>query len=197
MKLDDCFLLGHITKTHGTKGEVVAFFDVDFPEDYEELESVFLLTGGKLVPFFIEGISMQQKGKFIIAFEDVNTVADADKLKGVELYLPLTALPELEHDQFYFHEVIGYRVHDAEAGELGTVRDIYAMPTQDLIAMEYEGAEVLIPIMDDIVLRVDREARVLHVALPEGLLEVYTTNTAPDDLDEEGETEEEENNPKG
>ena len=93
MKIDDCYQLGYITKTHGTKGEVTAFFDVDFPEDYEDLESVFLLQGGKLVPFFIEGISMQQKGKFIIAFEDVTTIAEAEKLKGVELYLPLSACP--------------------------------------------------------------------------------------------------------
>ncbi|GAB3828343.1 hypothetical protein GCM10028895_41720 [Pontibacter rugosus] len=51
MHIDDCFLLGYIVKTHGTKGQVVAFFDVDFPEDYEDLESVFLEQKGRLIPF--------------------------------------------------------------------------------------------------------------------------------------------------
>lgn len=188
MKIDDCYQLGYITKTHGTKGEVTAFFDVDFPEDYQDLESVFLLQGGKLVPFFIEGIDMQQKGRFIIAFEDVKTVMEAEKLKGSELYLPLSALPELEQDQFYFHEIIGYKVHDAEAGELGTVREIFAMPTQDLIAMDYNGTEVLIPIMDDIVEKADKETKTLFVNLPEGLLDVYLNPGAPDDADEEEES---------
>ncbi|RYD89602.1 MAG: hypothetical protein EOP50_17300 [Sphingobacteriales bacterium] len=96
-----------------------------------------------------------------------------------------SALPELEQDQFYFHEIIGYKVHDAEAGELGTVREIFAMPTQDLIAMDYNGTEVLIPIMDDIVEKADKETKTLYVNLPEGLLEVYTNPGAPDDADEE------------
>ncbi|ALI99597.1 ribosome maturation factor RimM [Rufibacter tibetensis] len=174
MTLDACFQLGYIVRTHGTKGQVVAFFDVDFPEDYDELESVFLLVNGKLVPFFIDHLNPQDNGKSIIKFEDVNTVADAEKLKGVSLYLPLNQLPELEEDQFYFHEVIGYTVIDENLGELGTVQTFFDLPNQDLLAMEYQGHEVLIPVQNEIVLRTSKEERKIYVNLPEGLLEVYT-----------------------
>lgn len=177
MKLDDCFELGYIVKTHGVKGQVVAFFDVDFPEDYEELESVFLLMAGKLVPFFIERIEPQAGAKFILKFEDLNTIAEAEKLKSTTLYLPLSELPELDEDQFYFHETVGYKVVDEEKGELGSVTEFFAMPTQDLMAMQYEGHEVLIPVTDDIVLRTDKAAKKIFVKLPEGLLEVYTQPT--------------------
>ncbi|MBA9076784.1 MULTISPECIES: ribosome maturation factor RimM [Rufibacter] len=175
MTLDACFQLGYIVKTHGTKGQVVAFFDVDFPEEYDELESVFLLINGKLVPFFIDDLNPQDKGRSIIKFEDINTPADADKLKGAALYLPLNQLPELEEDQFYFHEVIGYTVVDEQLGELGTVQTFFDLPNQDLLAMDYQGHEVLIPVQDEIILRTDRENKKLFVHLPEGLLEVYTT----------------------
>ncbi|GGK59417.1 ribosome maturation factor RimM [Rufibacter glacialis] len=174
MTLDACFQLGYIVKAHGTKGQVVAFFDVDFPEEYDELESVFLLINGKLVPFFIDDLNPQDKGRSILKFEDVNTVADAEKLKGVSLYLPLNQLPELEEDQFYFHEVIGYTVVDKQLGELGTVQTFFDLPNQDLLAMEYQGHEVLIPVQDEIILRTSKEERRLYVNLPEGLLEVYT-----------------------
>ena len=192
MKIDDCYQLGYSTKTHGTKGEVTAFFDVDFPEDYQDLESVFLLQGGKLVPFFIDSMELQQKGRFIIKFEDINTIEQAEKLRNTALYLPLNELPELEEGQFYFHDVIGFKVVDDQQGELGTVKDFYDMPQQPLMAMEYMNQEMLIPVMDETMLRADHEGKILHVSLPEGLLEVYTQPSRPEDADDADEDTEEE-----
>ena len=180
MNIDACYQLGYIVRTHGVKGQVIAFFDVDYPEDYEELESVFLLINGRLVPFFIDAIDHQPNGRIILKFEDVNSIVEAEKLKNVQLYLPLDALPELEEDQFYFHEVIGYTVIDEQLGELGTIKEIYEMPYQDLMAMEYQGVEVLIPVQDELVLRADKETQKLFVNLPEGLVDLYLNPTAPD-----------------
>mgnify|MGYP005751314729 CR=1 FL=1 len=185
MNIDACFLLGHIVKTHGTKGQVVAFFDVDYPEDYEDLESVFLEQGGRLIPFFIDSMEPQAKGRFIIRFEDINTMEQAEKLRGTAIYLPLDELPELEEDQFYFHDVIGYEVVDQHHGVLGTVKEFYDLPQQQLMAMDYLNQEMLIPVMGEILLRADHEAKQLHVNLPEGLLEVYTQPTNPEEADDE------------
>ena len=192
MNIDDCFQLGYIVKTHGTKGQVVAFFDVDYPEDYEDLESVFLEQKGRLIPFFIALMEPVQKGRFIIKFEDINTIEQAETLRNTAIYLPLDELPELEEDQFYFHEVIGYQVIDQNHGPLGTVKDFYDMPQQQLMAMDYMGQEMLVPVMDEIVLRADHAAKQLHVKLPEGLLEVYTQPASPDEADNLDEDAEEE-----
>ncbi|WP_114784289.1 ribosome maturation factor RimM [Botryobacter ruber] len=189
MNIDDCFQLGYIVKTHGTKGQVVAFFDVDYPEDYDDLESVFLEQGGRLIPFFIDRLEPQQKGRCIIQFEDIKTIEQAEKLRNTALYLPLDELPELDEDQFYFHEVIGYQVVDENHGKLGTVKEFYDMPQQQLMAMDYLDQEMLVPVIDDINMRADHEAKILYVTLPEGLLEVYTQPGTPDDQDEEEETE--------
>ena len=184
MKIDDCFLLGHIVKTYGVKGQVVAFFDVDYPEDYDEFVSVFLEQQGRLVPFFIEDMEPQAKGRFIIQFEDINTLEQAEKLRNTSLYLPLDELPELEEGQFYFHDVIGYRVVDQNHGPLGTVKEFYDMPQQQLMAMDYNGEEMLVPVLDEVFVRADHETKELHVNLPEGLLEVYTQPGTPDDADD-------------
>ena len=191
MNIDACYELGYIVRTHGTKGQVIAFFDVDFPEDYEEMESVFLRIGGKLIPFFIDRIEAQAKGKFIIKFEDIDSLPDAEKLKGTTLFMPLDTLPELEDDQFYFHEIVGYTIVDENLGELGTVKEIYDMPHQDLISMDHQGHEVLIPIQDEVVLKADKENKKLFVNLPDGLLEVYTTPSSPEEEAEARETDEE------
>ena len=192
MNIDACYQLGYIVRTHGVKGQVVAFFDVDYPEDYEEFESVFLQLNGKLVPFFINALDIQPNGRIILKFEDVDSIVEAEKLKNIPLYLPLDQLPELDEDQFYFHEVIGYSVVDEQLGELGTIREIYEMPHQDLMAMDYQGVEVLIPVQDELILRADKTARKLYVNLPEGLVDIYTNPSGPDtdeELDNDDENE--------
>jgi 16S rRNA processing protein RimM len=188
MNIDACYQLGYIVRTHGVKGQVVAFFDVDYPEDYEELESVFLQLSGKLVPFLIDALDIQPNGRIIIKFEDVDSIVEAEKLKSIPLFLPLDQLPELDEEQFYFHEVIGYTVIDEQLGELGTIREIYEMPYQDLMAMDYQGVEVLIPVQDELILRADKVAHKLYVNLPDGLVDIYTNPTGPDadeDLDDD------------
>lgn len=191
MNIDACFLLGYIVKTHGTKGQVVAFFDVDYPEDYEDLESVFLEQKGRLIPFFIDSMEPIKNSRFIIKFEDIGTMEQAEALRGTALYLPLNELPELEEDQFYFHEVIGYQVVDENHGKLGTVKEFYDLPQQQLMAMDYLGQEMLIPVMDEIMLRADHKAKELYINLPEGLLEVYTEPTNPEDADDQDDDTEE------
>ncbi|MDQ3394975.1 MAG: ribosome maturation factor RimM [Bacteroidota bacterium] len=174
MNIDSCYLLGFVIKPHGLKGEVAVQLDVDFPEYYKNLESVFISQNQEkiLVPFFVEKISIYQN-KAQLKLEEVDSLEQAEQLVGNELYLPLSFLPALKDNQFYFHEIIEFQVMDEEKGLLGRVKDVYQLPNQDLIGMAYLEKEVLIPINDETIKRVDRQGNILHVLLPEGLLEVY------------------------
>lgn len=187
MNKEDCYLLGKLTKTHGLKGELAIWLDVDYPEDYEELDSVLLEIKGQLVPHFIEEIQIRAN-KSIIKFEDIDTIEEAQKLVNCDIYLPEDNLPELEDEnQFYYHEIIDFDVIDEEKGKLGKVLAVYTSDRQDLISMQYEGKEILIPIDDDIVKTVNREKKELYTHLPNGLLEVYLEDNSsqePDDADE-------------
>jgi 16S rRNA processing protein RimM len=180
--------LGYIVRTHGMSGDVVIFLDVDYPEDYEDLDSVYFDIKGDLVPYFVERFNLQKQSKAIVTFEEVNTIEKAQALVGTSLYLPLESLAELEDEEFYYHEIKGYTVIDENKGELGIVREVYSLNGQDLIAMDYQGVEVLIPTSEEIVLKADKENKKLMVNLPEGLLEVYLESGSdskdiPDDAD--------------
>ncbi len=172
MTKDNCFELGKITKTHGLKGEVVLWLDVDFPEDYEDLESILLEERGELVPYFMESYRLSGN-RAIVKFEDIDTFEKAELMINLQAFLPLEDLPELDKNQFYYHEIIDYKVIDKNLGELGTVQTVHSMQAQDLLVMDYKGKEVLIPVISEIVLNADKEAKVLNVNLPDGLLEVY------------------------
>lgn len=185
MTQDSCYLLGYIVRTHGTAGNVVIFLDVDYPEDYDEMDSVYVEIKGELVPYFISRFNLQKQNNAIITFEDVDTIEKAQALVGSSLYLSLDELQELGDEEFYYHEIKGYTVIDQTKGALGVVREVYALNGQDLIAMDFQGVEVLIPTAADIVLKADKQDKKLFVNLPEGLLEVYLDNATntPDDAD--------------
>ena len=172
MDTSSCFQLGYVVKTHGLKGDVTIFLDVDYPEDYQKLESVLVEQNGQLIPFFITSIKVRDS-KAIVKFESVDSIEDAEQLKSARLYLPLDSLPQLEDDQFYFHEIIGFDIKDEQLGVIGKVQEVFDMPNQALIQMIYKGREVLIPIRDEVTLKVNREEETLYVNLPEGLLDVY------------------------
>ena len=171
MKIDDCFQLGAIIKTHGFKGEVVLQLDVDNPHEYENLESVFLDQSGKLVPFFISK-SLFQGEKIRILFEDVDDEISAKKLVGAKAFLPADLLPELGDEDYYFHEVVGYKVVN-EGKELGEIFEIYDHPSNPLFGFKLNSQEVLVPFQDEFVRSVDKSSREIHVNLPDGYLDIY------------------------
>lgn len=190
MTKDDCYQVGHITKTHGVNGELVLYLDVDEPSEYADLESVLLEVKGELIPYFIESIAIVKGSRAIVAFEDVDSIEQAERLINCGAYLPLEELePITDETRFYFHEIVGYQVVDAEAGPLGIVRGVYAMNAQDLIAMDYQNREVLIPINSDIVRTVDRANQKLNVALPDGLLAIYMEDDTKDRPEVNGDRE--------
>jgi 16S rRNA processing protein RimM len=186
MTKDDCYLVGKLTKTHGLKGELAIWLDVDYPEEYEELDSILLDIKGELIPHFVEEIQIRVN-KSIIKFEDIDTIEAAQKIVNCDLYLPNDNLAELDEDQFYYHEIIGFDIVDDIQGKLGKVTAVYTSEAQDLIAMNYQNNEILIPVSDEIVKTINREKEELYTNLPEGLLEIYLSDDddTPNDSDEE------------
>ncbi|GAL67773.1 ribosome maturation factor RimM [Jejuia pallidilutea] len=173
MQKEDCFYLGKIVKKYSFKGEVLAKLDTDQPELYENLDAIFLELRNNLVPFFVENSQLHKSELLRIKFEDVDDEADADAIIKSGLYLPLATLPKLEGNKFYFHEVIGFTVTDKNFGDVGTVKAINDATAQSLFEIDRDGIEVLIPMNDEFILKVDRDSKTILVETPEGLIDLY------------------------
>lgn len=173
MRKEECFYLGKIVSKHSFRGEVLVKLDTDEPEIYEQMESVFVSIGNSLVPFFIEQCRLHKSNLLRIRFEEVTDEAGADSLMGSALYLPLDLLPRLSGNKFYYHEVIGFTLRDKTYGDIGTITGINDRASQALFEAEKDQKQLLIPINDDIILKVDRKSKVIHVNTPEGLVDLY------------------------
>ena len=173
MKKEDCFYLGKIVKKYSFKGELLAKLDTDEPELYDDLEAVFIDLRGNLVPFFIKASQLHKSNLLRLKLEDVETEADADALLKTELYLPLDLLPKLDGDKFYFHEVIGFTVEDENYGMVGILAGINDSTAQSLFEIDRDGIEILIPMNDEFIVKVDRPNKTIILNTPEGLIDLY------------------------
>jgi len=173
MRKEDCFYLGKIVRKHSFKGEVVIKLDTDEPELYENMESIFVLHGTNLVPFFIEKSLLQKGNQLRTKFEGVDTESDADAILKSGVYLPLTMLPKLTGSQFYYHEIIGFTLEDVNFGKVGKIVGINEKTAQPLFEVDREGVEIFVPMIDNFIKKIDRENNKIIVETPEGLIDLY------------------------
>jgi len=176
MRKEDCFYLGKIVRKHSFRGEVVAKLDTDEPELYQNLESVFVALGNNLVPFFIEESLLQKGNQLRIRFEDVDSEEDADAIMKADLYLPVEFLPKLSGNKFYFHEIIDFDIEDVNHGFVGVITGVNDASAQPLFEIDANGVDILIPMIDHFIKKVDRENKKIIVETPEGLIDLYLDN---------------------
>ncbi len=174
MRKEECFYLGKIVSKYSFRGEVLVKLDTDDPEIYNNMESVFVaLSANNLVPFFIARCQLHKSNLLRIKFEEVTDENAANRILGSELYLPLAQLPLLKGNKFYYHEVIGFQLQDSLHGNIGAITGVNDSTSQALFEAEKDGKQLLVPINDDIITKVDRENKTIYVTTPEGLVELY------------------------
>lgn len=154
---------------------MIAFLDVDNAYDYAKLDKVLVDFNGSLHPFFLESITIRDKGFAHIKIEGINNRDAAVEIAGKELYLPLSELPQLPDDKYYLHDLVGMEVHDSTHGTIGKVEKVLDYSQNPLIQIFREYNEVLIPLNDQFLDRVDKKTRIIHVHIPIELLEINKT----------------------
>lgn len=173
MRKEDCFYLGKVAKKFSFKGEVLIYLDTDEPELYENMESVFVEFNKNLVPFFIDNSNLHKIDFLRVKFDDVDNEEEADSILNCDVYLPLSMLPKLSGNKFYFHEVIGFEIEDKRLGVFGKIVSINDSSAQPLFEVINGNVEILIPMIDQFLVKIDRENKKVIMDLPEGLVEMY------------------------
>jgi 16S rRNA processing protein RimM len=184
--------VARILRARGNKGEVAAELLTDFPERLPEIKEMFLLTesGARrevvLRSFWVD---RNHPGKGVFHFEAVESINDAEKLRGMEVQIPFERRAEASAGSFFVTDLIGCSVFELAANMspvnsspcslaeapalLGKVRDVYfpgeGQPGTPLLAVDTSQGELLVPLAEDICSMIDVAARRIEVRLPAGL----------------------------
>ena len=172
MNVEDCFEIGYISKTRGLKGEVQVSFSFDEPEKLK-IKSVFIEINNKLVPFFVDTykIPMPQVGYF--TFEDIDHIDKAQNITKRKIFLPNRLKPKRKKEEFLYTDLVGFAADDLQNGNLGVITEVREYPQQFLATVNYKEKEVLIPLNEAFITKLDIESKTISFNLPEGLLDLY------------------------
>jgi 16S rRNA processing protein RimM len=170
----DHFQLGTLVRTHGVKGDFLALLDTDSPGRYKKLNVVYLEVDDVLKEYNVTKITVQERERTAkLHLQGIEDMTTAENYLKCRLFLPLSQLPKLRGKKFYFHEIIGFTVVDKERGTLGPITTVYDRAEQPVIEFDYQNCKVLFPVHDKLITKIDREAQLFHVQLPEGLIDIY------------------------
>lgn len=159
--------IGKILEPWGDKGEVKVEILTDFPERFAFLEKVYI--GQTARPLKVKK-SRLLEGYALLQLEGCESRAEASALKGQVIQIPLEELMPLQEGEYYEFEIIGLEVWTDEGLYLGKVQEIIHTGANDVYVVKGPRGEVLIPALEDVVLKVDLEEGKMLVKLPEGLL---------------------------
>lgn len=168
------FTVGKIVNTHGIRGEVKVVPHTDFADQrFAPKSQLFIITEKGVKMEVTVETSRFHKNMYILKFKELHGINEVEKYKGSLLKITADLQEELPENEYYFHEIIGCKVMTDEepAEELGTISEILTPGANDVwVVKTPQGKEVLLPAIPDVVLDVDKEAKLVRVHLMEGLL---------------------------
>lgn len=173
MKKDACFYLGKIIGKFSFKGELLIKTDSDELESFKKIKKFFIEQDNFLIPFFIEKFLIHKSSLLRVKLEDIDDETKANELLKKNVYLPKELLPKLKGNKFYFHDVINFKIIDKKIGEVGYIIGFNSQTVQSLMEVKTESKNILIPVHDHIIMKVDKKNKYIKVDLPEGLMELF------------------------
>jgi 16S rRNA processing protein RimM len=188
-------IVARILRPRGNKGEVAAQLLTDFPERLTKLTEVFLGATGRaiaeprLTALKSCWLSQNHKGQAVFHFDGCNSISEAEKFRGLDVLLPIEQRTTLAAGQYFVDDLVGCLVFENFAEPpavssspcslatapalLGVVKDVQftgeGVSGTPLLTVDTSTGELLVPLAEDICLRVDTRARRIDVVLPDGL----------------------------
>jgi 16S rRNA processing protein RimM len=180
-ELFDPVTLARILRPWGRHGEVAAEILTDFPERLTEMREAWL-AGERDAPRTAKIISCRiHLGQAIFHFDGIQTISDAEALRGLDVQVPLGERVRLGDGRYYITDLVGCEVWENGAtAPLGPVQDVQRagqehqsrLPESWNLVVAAPAGELLIPLAAEICTRIDTAARRIEVRLPEGLREL-------------------------
>lgn len=165
----DLLEVGKIVNTHGLRGEVKVVPWTDYPEVFEDIETVYIKKKSDYERLDIAGIKYQ-KNNLIIRFAQLKDINEAEKYKNRVLYAERTSLGELPEGVYYIADLIGLDVVKEDGEKVGVISDVFNTGSNDIYEVKREGQKnLLLPVIDDVVLNIDIENEKVTVRMMEGL----------------------------
>lgn len=162
--------IGYTKKLYGIKGGIRVQIEDDYYAAFENSTVLFLNIDGRKIPFFVQNII--DSPPLRILFEDHLDRASAQALTGKEIFLPSDQISTTTSNSSDLTALEGFILEDSNKGTLGTIKELQEYPQQIMAVIDYEEKEILIPLHEHLIDRIEPDSQTIFVSLPDGILEL-------------------------
>lgn len=155
-----------IINTHGLKGECKLYLVTD--DTVHRFKKGRELWIDEKEPVHVSSFR-EQKGFGYVKFDEITTIEQAEQYKTKSLYIKKEDLPELDADEFYYHELMDCVVYNTNQEELGKVVDILETGANLVLRIQHGNQSFLLPFVEVFVKEVDKEKKKITIEEMEGL----------------------------
>ncbi|GAA0535950.1 ribosome maturation factor RimM [Chitinophaga japonensis] len=171
--MNNYFSIGRLVATFGLQGELILRHSLGKRSALKGVEAIFLEERkNSFIPYFVQKTSAKDHEHVYVKLEGVDTKEAAQKLVQQAVYLGEADFKQQAATSAPL-SLLGFTVQDAQEGVLGTIEEVIEMPMQVLAKVTIRGKEALLPLNEQSLVKVDQKAQVVHLQLPEGLLDIY------------------------
>lgn len=153
-------VIGEVVGHFGIRGELKVELRTDFPERFEELNSVYLGTERR--EYVVDG-SRLHKRQVLLRLQGITTPEAAERVRGQEIAVPRQQAVDLPEGHYYLDDLMGIHVSGTDGRDLGVITDVLRTGSNDVYVVGRGPASVLIPGIQDAVAELDLQARRLVV----------------------------------
>lgn len=168
---DDLIPIGVVAKGVGYKLAVRVEPYPGFDITWNELKKCLIKTQGILAPYFIK--SKTRNSDFLdIIFEDIKVDQDIKDIAHQEIFIHTINRSSLDtpEEADDINEWIGFTIKDTKEGNIGLIETIEELPGQILAGVHFQDRMIQIPLVEDLILDIDLEHKIISMDLPEGIL---------------------------
>jgi 16S rRNA processing protein RimM len=164
--------LGRVTGIHGLAGALRLKLDNSDSSAFDIIKRVQLIAEAAPPRVYqVREVRPLNHGAVKLALEGLLDPSAAEALKGALVFAEASDLPAAEAGEFYYFEIIGCAVRTTDGRELGTIAEVFATGANDVWVVRDGAAEVLVPVIEDVVKSMDFAARTMLIEAVPGLLD--------------------------
>jgi len=171
--LSDYIVAGIISRVHGVHGQIVLQLNNLSFDNILKLESVFIEFDGLPVPFFIDHFAGKNSTAIILSVENIDTEKKARDFIDKVVYINSNCVKTDDLEEQQTNVLLGYTVIDQVHGKIGILNEILEFQVNPLLKVKNGKKEILIPLQDEFILKVDKKAKIIFVKTPPGLTELF------------------------
>lgn len=172
---DELIAIGRYNKPHGVAGEISATIDVDL-DTLQGLSCLVTDIDGIFVPFFVNACRPKSQETVLLTIDGIDNEKEVSRLVNHDIYALKRDYRQesldSDADGFPLDYFIGFELHDSDGQRVGEITDVDEQTENAIFIVDREGAELMVPATDELIVEFDLDKKVMVMDLPQGLLDL-------------------------